>query len=151
MDAKLVKEEYIYELDGRSLRIFFNIDYERNVATVTFFAEYFRDTAGDPPTIHVYYEDELDGEDVYTLPIIPDNIDQDAEVSMVEYDFGNVVASYSVALGTSFLRAGTLHKRIPIERANMLVERLPKGLLRYHAKTYKKGKKVWTVTEQFSA
>jgi hypothetical protein len=142
----IIRESFIYDIDGSDLRFFIEKDYEKNIAKFTVSANYLKERRIHQPVLHLYYDDDVD-EDAWQIPILPEGVrDTDTgEISQVEYDHDQISAAYSVfAPTTPVLLFGSLTYHIPLERANMLIESLPKGLLRQHTVVRRKGKEIVT-------
>lgn len=154
IEKQLIREMYVYNIDGADLKFIFEFDYEKGTAKFTVSANYLRDERMHQPMIHVVYEDGID-DDTWQLPLLPAemDIDEDAkgEISYVEYDHDRISVAYSTPMASPpLLMFGSLSYSLPIERANYFIEMLPKGLLRLHTKTYRVGKETIVETERFS-
>jgi len=143
---RTLEEEFTYHIDGDMLRFVIRMDYEHNIADITIYAHYLK--PAEDPAIHIFSEDRRYEVDEKTVPIPFSQFDGKDNTTYVSFDFDDIQVTYSTALGSRILSNAILHKRIPIERARVLVESLPKGLLRYHTKTIKKGREIKTVIEK---
>ena len=136
----LLSETYYYAIPPttRDLMLVLRLNYQDNMATITFSGDYMSETRYSLPSWEVYSDD--DDEPAETGLIFPS--DDVFGVDKYELDFGVGYASFFPAHEGYRLRYAELRKSIPIEYARTLVERLPKAWLVLKETTQKKNGEV---------